>query len=236
MVEVMACIDWVAKNGVNATQGYKYATASDVYDAVRGELARRYVMVTPFVASVEFADRQARSGATGVVCTVKGELRFTDAETGEVEAVPMFGQGSDSLDKALYKATTGAMKNALVHKFLIPTGDDPEVEPKQSIPAPQGLENIKRQMGLQSGGGAQTSMLLPNYGNAKGQPIAGAALETLTFYANGARKSLADPAKAKFHDAERRLLAAIDAEIARQKSQFDDGPPPPSDDDMPPPM
>lgn len=234
LVEVMACIDWVEKHGVNATQGYKYAEAADIYAAVRGELARRYIMVTPIFVDAQFEARQSKSGATGVICTVKGELRFTDTETGEVDAVPMFGQGSDSLDKALYKAMTGAMKNALMHKFLIPTGADPEHEPKQAIPAPQGLDAVKRQMGAPP---APTGMLFPNYGNAKGQPISGADLATLNFYAGGARKSLADPAKAKFHDAERRLLAAIEAEITRKaRNEAHDEPPPPSDDDMPPPV
>ena len=36
------------------------------------------------------------------------------------------GTGADSGDKAPYKATTGAIKYALLTAFLIPTGDDPE--------------------------------------------------------------------------------------------------------------
>ena len=59
-------------------------------------------------------------------------------------------------------------------------------------------------------------MIFPNYGRSKGQPIAGATMGDLEYYAAGARRSLADPAKARFHDKERVLLAAIEAEITRQ--------------------
>lgn len=94
-----------------------------------------------------------------------------------------------------------------------------------------------------SGGGGD-GMLLPNYGRSKGQPVYGASLQDLEFYANGARRSLADPSKSRWHDKERQLLASIEAEIARQQggggesSGGGEGPddshiPPPSDDDAP---
>jgi len=54
----------------------------------------------------------------------------------------------------------------------------------------------------------------PNYGRSKGAPIEGATVDDLEYYANGARRSLADPSKSRFHDKERALLAAIEAELA----------------------
>ena len=79
-------------------------------------------------------------------------------------------------------------------------------------------------------------MAFPNYGRSKGQPVAGATMGDLEYYAAGARRSLADPGKARFHDKERVLLAAIEAEMTRQNGM----PPmergaPPSDDFGPPP-
>ena len=82
-------------------------------------------------------------------------------------------------------------------------------------------------------------MLLPNYGRSKGQPVVGASVQDLEFYANGSRRSLSDPSKARWHDKEKQLLAAIEGEIARQRGEDppspsdDDGPPPPGDDDAP---
>ena len=79
---------------------------------------------------------------------------------------------------------------------------------------------------------------LPNYGRSKGAPIQGASQQDLEFYANGARRSLADPSKARFHDKERALLEAIDQELQRQRGGGGGGPegeepPPPGDEDAP---
>lgn len=98
-------------------------------------------------------------------------------------------------------------------------------------------------------------MVFPPYGRSKGAPIAGASVQDLEFYANGCRRTLNDPAKSRWHDKERVLLAAIEAELARQEAgggQADwqgsrgqsfgdadpgargfDSVPPPSDDDIP---
>lgn len=98
--------------------------------------------------------------------------------------------------------------------------------------------------GASSGGGGE---LFPNYGRSKGGPIRGATMQDLEYYANGARRSLADPGKARWHDKERALLASIEAEIARQRGggggdeerggssgAVDDSEPPPhTDDDIP---
>lgn len=81
-------------------------------------------------------------------------------------------------------------------------------------------------------------MVFPPYGRSKGAPIAGATLQDLEFYAAGARRSLSDPSKSRWHDKERQLLAAIEAEMARQgggspRPAMDDDRPPLTDDDMP---
>ncbi len=97
-----------------------------------------------------------------------------------------------------------------------------------------------------SGGGGEVTTF-PNYGRSKGGPIRGATMQDLEYYANGARRSLADPSKARWHDKERALLAAIEAEISRQRgggggdeerggsapSADDNEPPPHTDEDIP---
>jgi hypothetical protein len=107
--------------------------------------------------------------------------------------------------------------------------------------------------------GAPGGMVFPNYGRSKGAPISGASVQDLEFYASGARRSLADPSKSRFHEKERQLLAAVEAELARQgvappraedtesgtgrgtgsrtesRTESDDEyAPPPRDDDAPP--
>jgi hypothetical protein len=87
-------------------------------------------------------------------------------------------------------------------------------------------------------------MVFPPYGRSRGAPIAGASIQDLEFYINGSRRSLEDPSKARWHEKERVLLAAMEAELARQKGgggstsapagddYFDDAPPH-TDDDLP---
>lgn len=99
-----------------------------------------------------------------------------------------------------------------------------------------------------AGGG--DGMVFPPYGRSKGQPIRGASAQDLDFYANGCRRTLNDPGKARWHDKERALLAAIEAEQARQRGGGSDSggdygggssggfgfggePPPPGDEDAP---
>lgn len=75
--------------------------------------------------------------------------------------------------------------------------------------------------------------VFPPYGRSKGAPIHGASIQDLEFYANGARRTLSDPSKARFHDKERTLLAVIEAELSRQRDEptSDGGQPPPHGDD-----
>jgi hypothetical protein len=86
-------------------------------------------------------------------------------------------------------------------------------------------------------------MVFPPSGRSRGAPIAGASTQDLEFYISGSRRSLDDPSKARWHEKERVLLAAMEAELARQKGgggskasegddYFDDAPPP-MDDDIP---
>jgi len=83
---------------------------------------------------------------------------------------------------------------------------------------------------------ASDGMVFPPYGRSKGAPIAGASVSDLEFYANGCRRTLGDPAKSRWHDKERVLLAAIEAELARHggaADSFGDREPPPFDDRPP---
>jgi hypothetical protein len=93
---------------------------------------------------------------------------------------------------------------------------------------------------------ADGGMVFPPYGRSKGAPIAGASTQDLEFYANGCRRSLADASKARWHDKERQLLAAIEAELAGDSGggggggaraayppAFRDDAPPRGDEDLP---
>lgn len=82
-------------------------------------------------------------------------------------------------------------------------------------------------------------MVFPPYGRSKGAPVAGASVQDLEFYIGGCRRTLDDPAKSRWHEKERVLLAALEAELARQ-GEGGGGEPrrgrsaPPDDYDAPP--
>jgi hypothetical protein len=93
-----------------------------------------------------------------------------------------------------------------------------------------------------AGSSGDRGLVFPPYGRSKGAPIAGASVQDLEFYISGSRRSLDDPSKSRWHDKERVLLAALEAELARQQASGGGGsdrPPPddydsgPSDDDIP---
>jgi len=96
---------------------------------------------------------------------------------------------------------------------LLEVGDAILAEMRASKrPAASGAPASGRAAGGTGGGNAT----LPPYGRAKGQPIHGAGLDDLRYYLTGCERTLADSSKARFHDRERVMMAAIEAEIARQ--------------------
>ncbi len=71
--------------------------------------------------------------------------------------------------------------------------------------------------GAQATTGGQSGAKFGNYGRSKNQPVYGASESDLDYYAAGCRRTLADHAKARFHDTESVLLAAIESELLRQR-------------------
>jgi len=64
------------------------------------------------------------------------------------------------------------------------------------------------------------SVTLPNYGRHKGKPVndESVSIDELKYYLQGAEKSIADPAKAKFKGNNERMRDALQAEIAKREA------------------
>ena len=127
--KVMAEIERIPKNGTNEFHKYKYVTESDMVDALRGKLAEAGIMIIPSVekTTTHLGAIQTRNGAQSLIDI---EMTFTiyDSESDQQIVAKWSGQGSDSGDKGVYKAMTGAVKYFLMKMFLVSTGDDPEGE------------------------------------------------------------------------------------------------------------
>lgn len=131
LAEVLTAVGYIEKAGTNASQGYKYVMAAQVADKVREELSKRGLSIVP--ANVDVIESGKTVSEKQTLITLKVTWRITDSETGEFVEFQSIGSGSDSTDKGVYKAQTGALKYGLLMGFLIPTGDDPENEGSDRI-------------------------------------------------------------------------------------------------------
>ncbi len=128
LAQIMGEASYLQKKGRNTQQNYSYAAEADYLDLIKPMLAERKIAFLP-TFSIERVDMGAtKSGTPTFSVMVICHGQFIDGETGEVLSAQSIGQGIDTQDKAPYKAMTGAVKYLLSKTFLIPTGDDPEVD------------------------------------------------------------------------------------------------------------
>lgn len=128
LAEVVAEIGYVAKDGKNDFQNYRYTSAEALLAEVRKPLSARRVTLMPALREVTEREYQTSKGKASVITTAHVRFTFVDGETGEREECDWAGQGDDPADKGLGKAFTNAIKTFLREAFLIPTGDDPEAD------------------------------------------------------------------------------------------------------------
>ncbi len=154
---------------------------------------------------------------------------------------PVFVRGARGERVQVGSATREADGSFTVQLGELEIGAQPDASAARSAPRAAPVSSGSWGGG---GGGGGLPTVFPNYGRSKGAPIAGASQGDLEFYANGARRSLNDPSKERFHEKERQLLAAIEQELARQggggggggmgdEPAWGDEPPPHGDDDVP---
>jgi len=140
LAQVMYEAERIPKNGTAPAQmgGYKFVEVGDAADFIRKALAEKVVTMMP--TSIEVlgeVEHPTAKGGTMTTYTIRMDWTITDGESGETFVVPSLGVGSDTGDKFASKATTNAMKYALLSGFLLSTGDDneranlPDRQPRQ---------------------------------------------------------------------------------------------------------
>jgi hypothetical protein len=149
MAAAMKDIDAVSKNGKNDIQKYSYVKSADVAHEARKALATHGIAFSYNVLEERHWDSVTKSGSNQFFCSLKVSCEFTDSESGESVNSTAIGWGSDTGDKAPYKAMTGALKYLLRMTFLIPdeAGDpeNPDHEPEQSRPQVKPVSQFNRQ-------------------------------------------------------------------------------------------
>lgn len=126
----------VEKKGRNkgVGEGYAYVTAADVATKVGDALAEVGVAVVPSYKQTFFHEFTSRSGTSMFLVGLDASFRFIDVVSQEEVTITTVAHGSDSGDKAAYKAMTGAFKYAALHALMLATGDDPEATVEESAP------------------------------------------------------------------------------------------------------
>jgi hypothetical protein len=133
LAEVCDAVGGVGKNGRNSEDGYRYQKWADISSAVRGEMAKRDLVLIPQEAEILSEQRfETRTVKNGVLDAPLVELKikrgYTVTDGRESIHGYGLGVGQDFRDKALYKAETGSLKYFLRGLFLIPdVEDDPEI-------------------------------------------------------------------------------------------------------------
>lgn len=123
----MADVEAVGKNRKNKEQGYAYRGIDDLYNSLHRVFARHRVFITCDVIELQRTERATNAGK--VLHVVHGTYRVTfHAEDGSAVSVTCAGEAMDTSDKATNKASSAALKYALMQTLLIPTEETKDSE------------------------------------------------------------------------------------------------------------
>jgi hypothetical protein len=128
LAQVTAEVGYVAKDGRNDFQNYRYTSAEALLAAIRGPLATRNIVLMPALTALSEREYITSKGKASVITTAHVSFTLVDGDSGERHECAWAGQGDDPGDKGLGKAYTNAIKTFLREQFLIPQGDDPEAD------------------------------------------------------------------------------------------------------------
>ena len=148
MIEVMQEVKNIDKSMTvgKGQNSYKGVSDQDVKQAIGQAMAKNGLTCVPidikptvridrWEEKTNYGVKQKQSIFTEILAT----YRITHAETKESIEIMGYGHGQDAMDKSAGKATTYALKNALLYSYLVPTGaiDDTDSTHSEQIQVPQ---------------------------------------------------------------------------------------------------
>jgi len=128
LVQIYQEIDYIEKGGTNTKQNYKFVKAADVLRAIRNAFAKWGIYAETNYEPLGTYDIKTNSGGNMHTTSVRATIVLYDVESDETKIISGLGDGADPGDKGIYKAQTGATKNALRNGFLLPDEADPEAD------------------------------------------------------------------------------------------------------------
>ena len=147
IINVMKAVKGIEKGMTVGTGKASYKAVSDkaVKDAYRSAMIENGLTILPLsvqekdikISEWMQTDNYGTKRKQSVFCSVETKYLLLH-ESGESQEIAGYGHGVDSQDKAAGKATTYAMKYALLYTFMTPTGDidDTDATHSQDIQTP----------------------------------------------------------------------------------------------------
>ena len=147
MVNVMKAVKNIDKSMTIGTGNHSYKGISDkdVKFILGNAMSENGITCVPIDYDVKTQiDRWEETSQYGakqkqsVFTEVNAKYLITHSASGESQVIAGYGHGVDSQDKSAGKATTYALKNALLYAFLVPTGaiDDTDNTHSKDIQTP----------------------------------------------------------------------------------------------------
>lgn len=155
VINVMADVKGIEKNLTvgSGNNTYKGVADQDVKKTVGESMERNGLVILP--TGIEESTQVDSWDETGQYGTKRKQLVFTKVTTtyllchvsGEFVELKGYGHGVDSQDKSAGKATTYALKYALLYTFLVPTGkiDDADIIHSEEVPVKQPKKEVVKQ-------------------------------------------------------------------------------------------
>jgi len=155
VIAVMQEVSYLAKDDTvgSGYSAYKAITDEKVRKVLRESMSKNGLVL--FQESIEYSERVDRweivyngqpKQKQQIKITAKVTYRLVHAESGESQFIDSIGIGVDPQDKSAGKATTYALKYALLNLFLIPTGNDPDRVHSDNIEVPQPKKKAKKKV------------------------------------------------------------------------------------------
>lgn len=129
ILKLQESISYIQKQGENKFDNYKYVREADVKDKFRKEMVSLELILESKFSDLTLERYVNANGKIKFSASVKWSYRIIDVDNSAMclEGVS-YGTGTDAGDKAVFKAQTGAIKSGLMGNFLVPSGDEPEVD------------------------------------------------------------------------------------------------------------
>lgn len=133
------------------SQGLRYAFAGEaqLLAVIRPSMVRNGITITPIrmeilESAILTTSNDKKMQLVRIAVTFALRVALLDG-TDACESIMSLGEASDTMDKAVNKAMTDALKYALRQAFLIETGDDPDRHASQDVVAVGQGEKLRRE-------------------------------------------------------------------------------------------